>query len=81
QRRAEVNRPISRKSPNCYGVVPIAGRAIRWEGLLFFVMRNNGLAKIAGEGNGKVRWIRHGDIGCAGDHRLRRPKRQQETKQ
>ena len=44
-------------------------------------MRNNGLTKIAGEGNGNVRWIRHGDIGCAGDHRLRRPKREQETQQ
>jgi hypothetical protein len=81
QGRAEVNRPISRKSPNCYGVVAIASRAIRWEWLLFFVMRDNGLAKIASEGYGKVRWIRHRDIGCASDHRLRRPKRQQETKQ
>jgi hypothetical protein len=80
-RRAEVNDPISRKSPNCYGVVPIASRAIRWEWLLFFVMRNNGLAKIASEGNGNVCWIRHGDIGCTGDYRLRRPKRQQKTKQ
>jgi len=44
-------------------------------------VRDNCLAKVAGEGNGNIGRIRHGDSGWGGDRGLHAAKREKKTKQ